>query len=90
MPEITKELMVVNQLGIHARPAAALVQRVLQFESEVYLSCNGNRANAKSIMGLLSLAATRGTRVTVTCNGEDAEAAMETVQQLFMAGFEEK
>jgi len=89
MPEITKEIMVVNRLGIHARPAAALVQRVLAFESDVIIGFNGNRVNAKSIMGLLTLAATRGSRLNITCKGQDADAAMMAVEQLFASGFGE-
>jgi phosphocarrier protein len=89
MPEITKELNVVNRLGIHARPAAAIVQSVLKFESDVYFNIDGHRINAKSIMGLLTLAATQGTRIVVTVNGADAEAAMRCVEDLFANGFGE-
>ena len=89
MEELTEEVVVVNPLGIHARPAAALVQKVLPFESDIYLNFNGNRVNAKSIMGLLTLAAIKGARLTVTCKGSDASAAMEAVKELFSAGFGE-
>ena len=90
MPELQEEILVVNSLGIHARPAAALVQCVLAYESDVHISCNGSRVNAKSIMGLLTLAATRGSRLTVTCKGEDAEEAIKAVRALFAAGFGEE
>ena len=89
MCEITKELTVINKLGIHARPAAAIVQRVLKFESDVHFSLDGNRINAKSIMGLLTLAATQGTRIAVTVKGPDAEEAMRAVEHLFAIGFGE-
>jgi len=89
MAEISEEVLVVNRLGIHARPAAALVQKVLVFQSEVYISFEGNRVNAKSIMGLLTLAATRGSRLRITCTGDDAEDAMEAVKGLFASGFGE-
>lgn len=89
MQEISEELTVVNKLGIHARPAAALVQCVLVFHSDVFISFNGSRVNAKSIMGLLTLAATQGSRLTITCKGEDAEATMEAVRVLFASGFGE-
>lgn len=89
MPEIKREVVVVNTLGIHARPAAALVQRMLGFDSDVYISFNGNNVNAKSIMGLLTLVAMRGSRLTVTCRGDDAEAAMQALQELFAKGFGE-
>ena len=72
MQELSEEVSVVNKLGIHARPAAALVQCVLNFESEVFLLYNGSRVNAKSIMGLLTLAATQGSRITVSCKVSDA------------------
>ncbi len=90
MPDITEELVVVNSLGIHARPAAALVQCVLSYESDVFISHNGNRINAKSIMGLLTLAATRGSRLSVVCSGDDAEEAMQAVKDIFASGFGEK
>lgn len=90
MEEYSEELLVVNKLGIHARPAAALVQCVLAFESDVFIMFNGNRVNAKSIMGLLTLAATQGSRLTVSCKGSDAGAAMEAVKQLFAGGFGEQ
>jgi len=89
MTEVTEEITVVNKLGIHARPAAALVQTVLAYECDVFITYNGNRVNAKSIMGLLTLAATRGSRLTVTCKGEDADAAIQAVKDLFLSGFGE-
>lgn len=89
MAEVQEEVVVSNKLGIHARPAAALVQRVLPFQSEVFIVFNGNRVNAKSIMGLLTLAATRGSRLTVHCKGSDAEAAMVAIKELFASGFGE-
>ena len=89
MKEITEELVIVNNLGMHARPAATLVQTVLGFDSDVTIQKNGREVNAKSIMGLLTLAAEQGSRVTVTCKGPDAEEAMEAVRTLFETGFGE-
>ncbi len=89
MPDITQEVEVVNSLGIHARPAAMLVQRMLAFESNVFISFNGNRVNAKSIMGLLTLAATRGSRMTVSCSGPDAQEAVDAAHDVFSSGFGE-
>ncbi len=89
MQELSEEVLVVNKLGIHARPAAALVQCVLNFECDVFLLFNGSRVNAKSIMGLLTLAATQGSRITVSCKGSDADAAMKAIKDLFAAGFGE-
>jgi phosphocarrier protein len=90
MEEVVEEMLIVNPLGMHARPAAKLVQTVLQFASDVYLELNSGRVNAKSIMGLLTLAAAQGSRVTVTCKGPDAVAAMNAVRALFASGFGEE
>lgn len=87
MEELSEEMVVVNPMGMHARPAAKLVQTVLQFTSEVYIQHNSHRVNAKSIMGLLTLAAAQGSRLTVTCKGLDARAALEAVRNLFASGF---
>jgi len=86
---IEQEVRVVNRLGVHARPAASIVQTVLNFQCEVHFFHNGARINAKSIMGLLTLAATQGTIMKVVCEGSDAEEAMAAVKQLFANGFGE-
>ncbi len=88
--DLTEELRIVNTLGLHARPAARLVQTVLPFKSEVYISINGHRVNAKSIMGLLTLAAGQGSRLVVTCSGVDASEAMGAIRQLIESGFGEE
>lgn len=87
--DFVEEIQIINALGLHARPAAALVQTVLKFKSDVYISLNGHRVNAKSIMGLLTLAAAHGSTVTVTCSGDDAEEALSAVRNLFETGFGE-
>ncbi len=89
MTEVTEEVMVVNALGMHARPAAALVQTTLRFESDVHINFRGNTVNGKSIMGLLTLGAARGSRLSITCSGPDAEEAMTAVRQMFASGFGE-
>lgn len=83
-------MRVVNSLGLHARPAARLVQTVLPFKSDVYISVNAHRVNAKSIMGLLTLAAAQGSRLVVTCTGPDANEALEAVRHLVQSGFGEE
>jgi phosphocarrier protein len=90
MDEISEEMTIVNPLGMHARPAANLVQTVLQFASDVYLQMDSHRVNAKSIMGLLTLAAAQGSHVTVICRGPDAQEALEAVRKLIANGFGEK
>jgi len=89
MPEVTGEVVVVNSLGMHARPAAKLVQTTTTFESDIYITFKGNRINAKSIMGLLTLGAARGSRMTVSCSGPDAEKAFASVAEIFASGFDE-
>ena len=89
MDELREEVRIVNTLGMHARPAAKLVQTALRFSSEVQLQLNSHTVNAKSIMGLLTLAAAQGSLVTVICRGADAQAAMDAVKLLFAAGFGE-
>lgn len=90
MPDITEELVVRNSKGIHARPAAQLVKTTLGFQCETYISFNGYRVNAKSIMGILTLAAVSGTRLSVTCSGSDAIEAMSALRRLFDSGFGEE
>ena len=88
--ELEETMLIVNTLGMHARPAAKLVQTALQFKSDTYLQLNGTKINAKSIMGLMMLAAAQGSRVTVTCKGSDAQDAMDAVRALLASGFGEE
>jgi phosphocarrier protein len=89
MPDLTGDMVITNSMGLHARPAAKLVQTVLQYESDVQINVNGQRVNAKSIMGLLTLAAAQGTQMTVTAQGPDAEQALNAVRELVASGFGE-
>lgn len=82
--------MILNKLGMHLRPAQRFVQTVLKFKCEVYLQKENQRVNAKSIMGLLTLAASQGARLLVICDGEDAEEAMTAVRDLILSGFGEE
>lgn len=89
MPDLSEEMTIVNSMGLHARPAAKLVQTVLQYTSDVQINVNGQKVNAKSIMGLLTLAAAQGTQMMVTAQGPDAEEAMKAVRELVASGFGE-
>jgi phosphocarrier protein HPr len=80
---------VVNELGLHARAAAALVQVANGFQSTIHLVRDGDEVNAKSIMGVLTLAAAKGTEVAVRCEGPDETAALAAVGALFENGFGE-
>ena len=83
------ELTIVNKLGLHARASAKLTQVASGFKSEVWLTRNGRRVNAKSIMGVMMLAAGKGATVTVEADGEDAEAALSAVRALVADRFGE-
>jgi phosphocarrier protein len=81
---------IVNSLGLHARPASKLVQIANRHKCEVQIIKDGTSVNAKSIMGVLTLAAARGTKLTVICEGDDGESAMNAMGALIAAGFGEK
>jgi phosphotransferase system HPr (HPr) family protein len=82
-------LTVKNQLGFHARAAALFVQLANRFDAEVAVCKDNLEANGKSIMGLLTLAASKGTEVCVKAQGEDAEEALEALSDLVNRGFDE-
>ena len=87
MPE--RSLEVSNKLGLHARAATKLVQTLAPFRANVMLGARGREVNAKSIMGVMLLAAGQGTSVTLRAEGEDAEAALEAAVDLFLRKFDE-
>ena len=89
MPKLSKEFTILNEIGIHARPASMLVQCLLQFKSDVYVEKDGKRVNGKSIMGILMLAASRGSQILVEADGEDAREALEAVEKLIQDKFGE-
>ncbi len=86
---LERELTVSNRLGLHARATAKLVQTLAPFRCNVTMAAKGREINAKSIMGVMLLAAGQGTPVTVRINGEDEAAAMEAVVGLFERRFDE-
>ena len=83
------ELLIVNKLGLHARASARLTQVASGFQSEVWLSRSGRRVNAKSIMGVMMLAAGKGASITVEAEGADAEAALAAIRALVADRFGE-
>ncbi len=87
MPSLDAEI--VNMLGLHARAAAKLTQTATRFASEIWLSRNGRRVNAKSILGVMMLAAGKGSTVTLEAEGEDAAAALEALRKLIAERFGE-
>lgn len=79
---ISKELEIINKLGLHARASTKLTQTASMFVSEIWLERNGRRVNAKSIMGVMMLAAAKGSIVTLEANGKDEAAAIEALTAL--------
>ena len=86
---LQREVEIINKLGLHARASAKLTQVAGRFEAEIWLSRNGRRVNAKSIMGVMMLAAGLGSAVELETDGPDEEAAMDTVEKLFADKFGE-
>jgi phosphocarrier protein HPr len=87
--KIEKEIPIVNRLGLHARPAAMFVRIASRHRSEVWVSKEGEEINGKSIMGLMMLAAGQGSKLRIRCEGPDAEKAMEELEELINARFNE-
>ncbi|MGA9163083.1 MAG: HPr family phosphocarrier protein [Thiobacillus sp.] len=85
-----RDVEIVNKLGLHARPSAKLTQLASSFKSAVFMSRNGRRINAKSIMGVMMLAAAKGSTVTLETDGEDEAAAMDALAGLISSGFGEE
>ena len=86
---IERELAIRNRLGLHARAAAKFVQTASRFKSEIKIRKNGEEVDGKSILGLLLLAASQGTAITVAVSGEDEEAAFAAVEGLVERKFDE-
>lgn len=84
-----REVEIVNRLGLHARPAAKLVHTAGRFKSRVTLVKDGEEADAKSILGVLLLAAAKGSRLIVRCEGEDEEEAARAVSDILNRSFAE-
>jgi phosphocarrier protein len=79
---IKQELEIINKLGLHARASTKLTQTASQFASEIWIEKNGRKVNAKSIMGVMMLAAAQGSTVILETNGADEQAAMDALQAL--------
>jgi len=88
--KIEKEVPIVNRLGLHARPAAMFVRIASRYRSEIWVSKEGEEVNGKSIMGLMMLAAGQGSKLRIRCEGLDAEKAMEELEALINAKFNDE
>jgi phosphocarrier protein len=90
MTRLERTFTIQNSLGMHARPAAMVVQAANRFRSDIQFEKDGLQINAKSIMGVLTLAAGRGASVVVVCEGDDAAEALAALAKIFESGFGER
>jgi phosphocarrier protein len=86
---LKQEIEIINKLGLHARASAKITQLAAQFKSDVNLLRNARRVNAKSIMGVMMLAASKGAKIEIETNGDDEQAAMDALIQLINNKFGE-
>jgi phosphocarrier protein len=86
---LQREVEIINKLGLHARASAKLTQTAGRFRSDIWLSRNGRRVNAKSIMGVMMLAAAKGSTVIVETDGPDEEQALRALESLVASRFGE-
>lgn len=86
---VARTVEVVNRAGMHARPAAELVKLAGRFDAEIRLEKDGMEVNGKSIMGVLMLAAERGSRLTISAKGADADMAVSALSEMVERGFDE-
>ena len=87
--KVEKQITIVNRLGLHARPAALFVKVASRFRAEVWVKKESEEVNGKSIMGLMMLAAGQGSKLRIRCEGPDASKAMEELEELIKARFNE-
>lgn len=86
---LTRTAIIRNRLGLHARPAAMFVKTANKYQSEIWVECEEEQANGKSIMGLMMLAAPGGAELTVSAEGPDAAEAIEELAKIVESGFGE-
>ncbi|HDK37770.1 MAG TPA: HPr family phosphocarrier protein [Thiolapillus brandeum] len=86
----SSQILIPNKLGLHARAAAKLVKTAAQYSADVYLEKDNTRINGKSIMGVMMLAASKGTIITIITDGKDEQAALQALRSLIQDGFGEE
>lgn len=84
---VSKEVTIVNSVGLHARPATYFIKEANTYQSSIWVECGDRRANAKSLLGVLSLGITKDTAVTIIADGPDEEQALEGLETLIVTGF---
>ncbi len=82
-----KEIVVQNQVGLHARPATFFIQKANEFKSSIWIERDERKANAKSLLGVLSLGVTKGVTVTISADGPDEEDAVNSLVDLITSDF---
>jgi len=87
---IEKKLQIINKLGLHARAAAKLSHLANMYKADVFLIYNGDKVNAKSLLGILTLAASVGNEITIQARGSDAKEAASAIAELFQRKFDEE
>ncbi len=85
----SREVVVNNQVGLHARPATFFIQKANEFKSSIWVEKDERRVNAKSLLGVLSLGIVRGTTITISADGADDEEAVKALAELISANFSE-
>ena len=86
---ISKEVVIDNQVGLHARPATFFIQKANEFKSSIWVEKEERRVNAKSLLGVLSLGIVKGTAITLIADGADEEEAIDTLSRLIDSDFSE-
>ena len=85
----SKEVVVNNQVGLHARPATFFIQRANEFKASIWIEKEARKVNAKSLLGVLSLGITRGTQINILADGADEETAVNSLVELVESNFAE-
>jgi len=88
--KISREYVIRNRYGIHARPAALFVKIASRYDADVYVEKDDAKVSGKSIMGLMTLEAGRGASLTINAEGPDSEQVLDELQSLFESGFDEE
>lgn len=86
----SKDVMVQNQVGLHARPATFFIQKANEFRSSIWIEKEERRVNAKSLLGILSLGIIGGTQIKIVADGADEQAAVNALVELVESGFSEE
>ena len=86
----SKEVVVQNQIGLHARPATFFIQRANEYKSTIWVEKDERKVSAKSLLGVLSLGITRGTNITILAEGTDEETAVKALVSLINSNFQEQ